>query len=79
MISGCSAVWSAIMFRELSTGCRHKRSGRQQPRTRIFQDMLHHVSFGVSNIERSAAVLAPLGYVRVWDDLRPGAPDQAVG
>ncbi|MDX8449010.1 VOC family protein [Mesorhizobium captivum] len=45
--------------------------------------MLHHISLGVSNIERSAAfydaALAPLGYVRVWDDLRPGEPDQAVG
>lgn len=45
--------------------------------------MLHHVSFGVSQIERSAAfydaVLKPLGYVRVWDDLNPGDPDQAVG
>ena len=45
--------------------------------------MLHHVSLGVSNIERAAAfydaALAPLGYVRVWDDLRPGEPDQAVG
>lgn len=45
--------------------------------------MLHHISFSVSNIERSAAfydaVRATLGYVRVWDDLRPGEPDQAVG
>jgi catechol 2,3-dioxygenase-like lactoylglutathione lyase family enzyme len=45
--------------------------------------MLHHVSFGVSNIECSAAfydaILAPLGYVRVWEDLRPGEADQAVG
>ena len=45
--------------------------------------MLHHISLGVSNIERAAAfydaALAPLGYVRVWDDLRPGEPDQAVG
>lgn len=45
--------------------------------------MLHHVSLGVSNIERSAAfydaALAPLGYVRVWEDLRPGEADQAVG
>ena len=45
--------------------------------------MLHHISFGVSNIERAAAfydaVLAPLGYIRVWDDLRPGEADQAVG
>ncbi|MDQ6933120.1 MAG: VOC family protein [Candidatus Eremiobacteraeota bacterium] len=32
--------------------------------------MLHHISFGVSNLMRSAAfydaVLAPLGIVRVW-------------
>jgi len=45
--------------------------------------MLHHISFGVSDIERSAsfydAVLAPLGYVRVWEDRVPGDPDQAVG
>ena len=34
--------------------------------------MLHHVSFGVSKLERSAAfydaALAVLGYVRVWTD-----------
>ena len=34
--------------------------------------MLHHVSFGVSDLERSAAfydaALAVLGYVRVWTD-----------
>jgi catechol 2,3-dioxygenase-like lactoylglutathione lyase family enzyme len=45
--------------------------------------MLHHISFGVSDLEHAAAfydaVLAPLGYVRVWDDLRPGEDDQAVG
>lgn len=45
--------------------------------------MLHHLSFGVSDIERAAAfydaVLAPLGYVRVWADLRPGEAGQAVG
>ena len=33
--------------------------------------MLHHISFGVANLERSAAfydaVLAPLGYFRVWE------------
>lgn len=44
--------------------------------------MLHHVSFGVSDIERSAsfygATLAPLGYVRVWEDIRPRKTDQAV-
>jgi len=45
--------------------------------------MLHHISFGVCDIERAAAfydaVLAPLGYVRVWDDITPGEADQAVG
>jgi len=34
--------------------------------------MLHHLSFGVSNLERAAAfydaVLSALGYVRVWTD-----------
>ena len=45
--------------------------------------MLHHLSFGVADIERASAfydaVLAPLGYVRVWSDLRPGEAGQAVG
>ncbi|MGR6467036.1 VOC family protein [Rhizobium sp. PAMB 3182] len=45
--------------------------------------MLHHISLGVGDIERSAefydAALAPLGYVRVWSDIRPGESDQAVG
>lgn len=45
--------------------------------------MLHHLSFGVSDIERSAAfydaILAPLGYARVWEDLEPGKLNQAVG
>ena len=45
--------------------------------------MLHHISLGVSDIELAAAfydaILAPLGYVRVWDDLRPGETGQAVG
>ena len=45
--------------------------------------MLHHVSLGVADIERAMemydAMLAPLGYVRVWSDLRPGELDQAVG
>ena len=45
--------------------------------------MLHHVSLGARNIERSArfydAVLPPLGYARVWSDLRPGESGQAVG
>ena len=45
--------------------------------------MLHHISFGVADIDRAAAfydaALAPLGYVRVWEDIRPGEADQAVG
>ena len=44
---------------------------------------LHHLSLGVSDLSRSVrfydAVLAPLGLVRVWSDLRPGEPGQAVG
>lgn len=45
--------------------------------------MLHHLSLGVSDIEYAAAfydaVLAPLGYGRVWSDIHPGEPGQAVG
>jgi N-acetylglutamate synthase len=45
--------------------------------------MLHHISIGARDIERAArfydAILAPLGYVRVWTDLRPGEEGQAVG
>lgn len=45
--------------------------------------MLHHLSFAMRDLERAAAfydaVLAPLGYVRVWSDIRPGEDDQAVG
>ncbi|MGE7468659.1 VOC family protein [Bosea sp. NPDC003192] len=45
--------------------------------------MLHHLSLGVADIERATAfydtALAPLGYVRVWSDLRPGESNQAVG
>lgn len=45
--------------------------------------MLHHLSLGVADIERAAAfydaTLAPLGYVRVWADLRPGEAGQAIG
>lgn len=45
--------------------------------------MLHHLSLGVFDLERAAtfydAALAPLGFVRVWSDIRPGEPDQAVG
>ena len=48
--------------------------------------MLHHISFSVTDIERSArfydAALRPLGYVRVWTDSsaigygRPGGGDK---
>ncbi|OLP57475.1 glyoxalase [Rhizobium rhizosphaerae] len=45
--------------------------------------MLHHASLGVRDIVRASAfydaVLLPLGYVRVWSDLRPGEAGQAVG
>ena len=44
---------------------------------------LHHLSLGVADLERSArfydAALELLGLVRVWSDLRPGEPDQAIG
>jgi catechol 2,3-dioxygenase-like lactoylglutathione lyase family enzyme len=45
--------------------------------------MLHHLSLGVADIALCAsfydAALAPLGYVRVWSDIRPGEEGQAVG
>jgi catechol 2,3-dioxygenase-like lactoylglutathione lyase family enzyme len=45
--------------------------------------MLHHISLGARNIAAAASfydqVLAPLGFVRVWTDLRPGQSGQAVG
>ena len=45
--------------------------------------MLHHISFGVADLHRSAAfydaALGALGYVRVWSDFEGGANDQAVG
>lgn len=45
--------------------------------------MLHHISLGAVDIERAVrfydAALKPLGYVRVWTDLRPGESGQAVG
>jgi catechol 2,3-dioxygenase-like lactoylglutathione lyase family enzyme len=45
--------------------------------------MLHHLSLGVEDIECAVvfydAVLRPLGYIRVWSDLRPGGINQAVG
>jgi catechol 2,3-dioxygenase-like lactoylglutathione lyase family enzyme len=45
--------------------------------------LLHHLSLAVTDIERAASfydpVLGALGYVRVFEDLRPGEPGQAVG
>jgi len=45
--------------------------------------MLHHLSFGVADLRRSAAfydaALGALGFVRVWADFDGGANDQAVG
>lgn len=45
--------------------------------------MLHHLSLGAQDIERAArfydAVLAPMGFERVWSDLRPGETGQAIG
>jgi catechol 2,3-dioxygenase-like lactoylglutathione lyase family enzyme len=45
--------------------------------------MLHHLSLGVADIALGAAfydaALAPLGYARVWSDIRPGEEGQAVG
>jgi catechol 2,3-dioxygenase-like lactoylglutathione lyase family enzyme len=45
--------------------------------------MLHHISIGVSDITASGAfydaILEPLGYVRVFEDLRPGERYQAIG
>jgi catechol 2,3-dioxygenase-like lactoylglutathione lyase family enzyme len=47
------------------------------------QPALHHLSLGVRDLERSArfydAALAALGFVRVWSDIRPGQPGQAIG
>ena len=44
---------------------------------------LHHVSLGVRDLDESIrfydAVLAPLGLVRVWSDLRDGGSGQGVG
>jgi len=45
--------------------------------------MLHHLSFGVSNLAASArfydAVLGALGYVRVWSDLASAPEHCAIG
>ena len=45
--------------------------------------MLHHINIGVADLARSAAfydaVLAPLGYIRAFEDIRPGEKHQAIG
>jgi catechol 2,3-dioxygenase-like lactoylglutathione lyase family enzyme len=45
--------------------------------------MLHHISFAVTDIERAGRfydhTLSALGYVRVFEDLRPGGEGQAIG
>jgi len=45
--------------------------------------MLHHLSLGVHSLDRAVlfydAAMAALGYARVWSDIRPGEPGQAVG
>ena len=45
--------------------------------------MLHHISIGVSDLQRSGvfydACLGPLGFRRVWEDIRSGEQYQAIG
>ena len=45
--------------------------------------LLHHLSFGVADLRRSAAfydaALGAIGFVRVWSDFEGVANDQAVG
>jgi catechol 2,3-dioxygenase-like lactoylglutathione lyase family enzyme len=45
--------------------------------------MIHHISIGVSDILASGAfydaILTPLGYIRAFEDLRPGERHQAIG
>ncbi len=54
-----------------------------QPAVAPVVSMLHHLSLGTHDVARAAAfydaALAPLGYGRVWSDLRPGEAGQAVG
>ena len=49
----------------------------------ILRSGLHHLSLGITDLDRSArfydAALAPLGLERVWSDIRPGEAGQAVG
>ncbi len=45
--------------------------------------MIHHLSIGVSDITASGifydAILEPLGYIRAFEDIRPGERHQAIG
>jgi catechol 2,3-dioxygenase-like lactoylglutathione lyase family enzyme len=45
--------------------------------------VIHHLSIGVSDIQASGdfydAILMPLGYIRAFEDLRPGEKHQAIG
>lgn len=59
------------------------QSPQRQGEPRETAQVLHHISFGVTDIERSArfydAVLSCLGYERVWTDMAAGDPNAAVG
>jgi len=58
-------------------------SGRLGPRDRSGGHVLHHLSLGVRDLGKSArfydAVLAPLGYIRVWEDFTGSGEGAAVG
>ncbi len=45
--------------------------------------MIHHLSIGVADITASGAfydaILEPLGYIRAFEDIRPGERHQAIG
>jgi catechol 2,3-dioxygenase-like lactoylglutathione lyase family enzyme len=75
---GVSAVWPSPSLERTRYGKRCKPGLRH---------VVHHLSPGlqrlpplVAQLERFYdAALAPLGYIRVWTDLRPGEQEQAVG
>ena len=70
-------------FRRVGTGAQGDTAIHDDADERRLPPLLHHLSLGARDIERAAgfydAVLAPLGCVRVWSDLRPGEQEQAVG
>ena len=45
--------------------------------------MIHHISIGVSDIDAAGkfydAILFPLGFIRAFEDIRPGEKHQAIG